>query len=42
MAGVEERPIGPAHIVRAMQYEFGKLGKMIDRSDFGIYGAYLR
>ncbi len=42
MAGVEERPVGPEHIVRAMQYEFNKLGKMINRSDFEMYGVYLR
>ena len=42
MAGIENRPVGASHIVRAMQYEFWKLGKMIDRSDFGFYGVYLR
>ena len=41
MAGAEEKPIGPEHIVRAMQYEFQKTGRLINRGDFGIYGMYL-
>lgn len=42
MAGAEKKPIGPKHIVRAMEYEFEKLGKLVHGSDFGDYEKYLR
>ena len=41
MAGAEEKPVGPEHIVRAMQYEFLKTSRVVDRSKFGMYGVYL-
>ncbi len=41
MAGAEEKPVGPEHIVRAIQYEFQKTGRLIDRGEFGMYGVYL-
>ena len=41
MAGAENSPIGIAHIVRAMEYEFLKLGRFIDREAFGTYAQYL-
>ncbi len=42
MAGAEKKAIGPKHIVRAMEYEFEKLGKLVHGSDFGDYEIYLR
>lgn len=42
MAGAEDKPIGPEHIVRSMQYEFTKLGKLVNGSDFGKYAVYLK
>ncbi len=42
MAGAEEKPIGPEHITRAMQYEFNKLGKLVNKGDFGKYSIYLQ
>ena len=41
MAGAEDCAIGPKHIVRAMEYEFNKLGKLVNSSDFGRYEIYL-
>jgi SpoVK/Ycf46/Vps4 family AAA+-type ATPase len=41
MAGAEGKAIGMAHIVRAMEYEFRKLGRFIDREAFGPYAVYL-
>lgn len=34
-------PVTAAHIVKAMQYEFEKLGKMPDPLEFGTYAGYL-
>ena len=42
MAGAEEKPIGMKHIVRAMEFEFNKLGKLVNNSDFGDYDIYLQ
>ena len=42
MAGAENKPIGMKHIVRAMEYEFNKLGKLVNNSDFGKYEKYLQ
>ena len=42
MAGAEDKPIGPEHITRAMQYEFNKLGKLVNKGDFGKYSIYLQ
>lgn len=42
MAGADGKAIGAEHIVRAMQYEFNKLGKLVHSSDFGKYGIYLK
>ena len=42
MAGAEEKPIGPEHIVRSMQYEFNKLGKLVNKGDFGKYSSYIQ
>ena len=42
MAGSERKQVGPEHIVRAMQYEFMKLGKLVNGSDFGKYSVYLK
>ncbi len=42
MAGAEKKAIGPKHIVRAMEYEFEKLGKLVNGSDFGEFEKYLR
>ena len=42
MAGAEDKLIGPEHIVRAMQYEFNKLGKLVNKGDFGKYAGYLQ
>lgn len=41
MAGAEGKPIEAEHIIRAMQYEFNKLGKLVNSSDFGKYSVYL-
>ena len=41
MAGAEGKKIGTEHIVRAMQYEFKKLGRLIERKAFGPYASYL-
>ena len=41
MAGAENTVLGPKHIVKAMKYEFDKLGKMVDTADFGIYAKYV-
>ena len=35
MAGAEKSEIEMRHIVRAMEYEFNKLGKLVNNSDFG-------
>ena len=42
MAGAEDKPIGPEHIVRSMQYEFNKLGKLVNKGDFGKYSSYIQ
>ena len=42
MAGAEEKPVGMKHIVRAMEFEFNKLGKLVNNSDFGDYDIYLQ
>ncbi len=41
MAGAEGTAIGIRHIVRAMEYEYRKLGRFIDREAFGKYAVYL-
>ena len=41
MAGAEGAAIGIRHIVRAMEYEYRKLGRFIDRDAFGRYAVYL-
>ena len=41
MAGGEEEPVGAKHIIRAMKYEFVKLGRIIDPPEFGKYVMYL-
>ncbi len=41
MAGAEGSAIGTRHIVRAMEYEYRKLGRFIDRDAFGKYAVYL-
>ena len=41
MAGNEDKPVSPRHIVKAMKYEFEKLGWMIDGSQFGKYAGFL-
>ncbi|MBR0376930.1 MAG: hypothetical protein IJI04_00740 [Lachnospiraceae bacterium] len=41
MAGAEEKHVGMSHIVRAMEYEYRKLGRFIDREAFGSYAKYL-
>ena len=42
MAGSENKPVGAEHIVRSLQYEFNKLGKLVNQSDFGKLDVYLR
>ncbi len=42
MAAAEGRSIGASHIVRAMQYEYRKLGQYIDSGKFGPYASYLQ
>ncbi len=41
MAGAEDGMLSMAHIVRAMKYEFDKLGMMPDSGKFGPYSVYL-
>ncbi len=41
MAGAEGTELQPKHIVKAMKYEFEKLGRMIDGSQFGKYAGFL-
>lgn len=41
MAGAEGTELGPKHIVKAMKFEFDKLGKMIDTADFGVYAGHV-
>ena len=41
MAGGEGVPVGAKHIIRAMRYEFVKLGRIIDPPEFGKYVMYL-
>ena len=41
MAGADGKRIGMPHIVRAMEYEYRKLGRFIDREAFGPYAKYL-
>ncbi|MBQ6504975.1 MAG: ATP-binding protein [Flexilinea sp.] len=42
MAGADNSDIEMKHIVRAMEYEFNKLGKLVNNSDFGKYEKYLQ
>ena len=42
MAGAEQVPVGMKHIVRAMEYEFTKLGKLVNESDFEPYDIHLQ
>ena len=41
MAGAQEGELTMAYIVRAMKYEFDKLGMMPDSGKFGPYAVYL-
>ncbi len=41
MAGAEGVPVSAAHIIRAMRYEFVKIGRIIDPPEFGKYVMYL-
>ncbi len=41
MAGAEDKKLSMSYIVRAMKYEFDKLGMMPDSGKFGQYAAYL-
>ena len=41
MTGAEGVPVNMKHIIRSMEYEFNKLGKLVHRSDFGDYSIYL-
>ncbi|MBQ7706655.1 MAG: ATP-binding protein [Lachnospiraceae bacterium] len=41
MAGAEDKKLSMSFIVRAMKYEFDKLGMMPDSGKFGQYAAYL-
>ena len=41
IAGAEGSAIGARHIVRSMEYEFNKLGKLVNSSDFGEYEIYI-
>ncbi len=41
MAAADGEEITPRHIVKAMKYEFEKLGWMIDASRFGKYAGFL-
>ncbi len=41
MAGAEGTSIQAKHIVRSMEYEFNKLGKLVNESEFGEYDIYL-
>ena len=41
MAGAEGCAIGAKHIVRAMEYEYSKLGKLVNSSEFGPYEIYI-
>ncbi len=41
MAGARDSVLSAADIVLAMKYEFDKLGKIIDPSEFGKYAMYL-
>ena len=41
MAGAEGVSVGMRHIVRAMEYEYRKLGRLLDRERFGPYAEYL-
>ena len=42
MAGAEGKMIGMKHIIRALEYEFNKLGKLVNSSEFGKYEIYLQ
>ena len=41
MAGAEDKKLSMSYIVRAMKYEFDKLGMMPDSGKFGQYAVYL-
>ncbi|MCR5467639.1 MAG: ATP-binding protein, partial [Lachnospiraceae bacterium] len=40
LAGEKEEAVSVAHIIKAMRYEFVKLGKIIDPAEFGKYVMY--
>ena len=42
MAAAKQETLSMEHIVRSMKYEFEKLGRMVNISDFGAYSEYLR
>ena len=42
MAGAEGRPLGTAHIAKALKLEYRKLGHLIDPGEFGPLMAYLQ
>ncbi|MCR5388169.1 MAG: ATP-binding protein [Lachnospiraceae bacterium] len=41
MAGAEGVPVSASHIIKAMRYEFVKLGRIIDPAEFGKYVMYV-
>ena len=41
MAAAESQKIGMKHIIKALEYEMKKQGKMMSKSDFGEYGYLL-
>ena len=42
MAGAEGKPLGIAHIAKALKLEYRKLGHLIDPGEFGPLMAYLQ
>ena len=40
-AAGEDCAVGMVHIIRAIQNEYQKMGKLLMREDLGMYGAYL-
>lgn len=42
MAAAESTPVNMAHILKALEYEIKKQGKIVSKSDFGEYGYLLQ
>ena len=42
MAASESSKVGMKHIIKALEYEIKKQGKIVSKSDFGEYGYLLR